>query len=457
MSGVNKTNRREFLKASAAVSAFTIVPRHVLGGTEHTAPSETLNVAGIGVGGQGGGDIRNAGTLGHNVVALCDVDDQRAQGSFKRYPNARRYKDFRELFANEKDLDAVVVATPDHTHAIIGMEAVRRKIHIYLEKPLAHSIYETRQLTEAAQKAGIVTQMGNQGRASNSMRLLKEWLADGAVGEIQKIDLWAPSPLWPQGVHRPTDTPPVPATLDWDLWIGPAPHRPYHPAYAPSAWRGWWDFGSGGLGDMGCHVFDPIFYALDISHVESVEASHSNFIQKIWNRTDVLSDETYPRASIVRYKLKSNQSQKSYKVTWYDGGLMPERPEELEEGLRMGSAWGGGIITGDKAKIMFGSHGAGGVRIIPNTKMRAYNRPPKTLARSVGHFEEFFEACKTGDTAGTGSNWNYGGPLTEAVLLGNVAIRAGKKIEWDPKKMEVTNVPEANAFLRRDYREGWTL
>lgn len=452
-----QTDRRQFLKASAAISAFTIVPRHVLGGTDDPAPSEKLNIAGIGVGGQGAGDIRNAGESGHNVIALCDVDDERAKGSYQRYPNARRYKDYRELFDREKDLDAVMVATPDHTHAVIGMEAIRRKIHLYLEKPLAHSIYETRQLTEAAQKAGIVTQMGNQGRASNSMRMLKEWLADAAVGEIQRIELWAPSPLWLQGIDRPKETPPVPSTLDWDLWLGPAPQRPYHPAYVPSAWRGWWDFGSGGLGDMGCHVFDPIFYALDISHVESVEACHSNFIQKIWDATNVLSDETYPRASIVRYKLKSDRSQKTYKVDWYDGGLIPERPEELEDGLRMGSAWGGGLITGDKGKIMFGSHGADGVRMIPMSKMRAYQRPPETLPRSIGHFEEFFEACKKGDVAGTGSNFAYGGPLTEAVLLGNVAIRARKKIHWDPKQMTVTNVPEANAFLRRDYREGWTL
>jgi predicted dehydrogenase len=453
-----KTDRRQFLKASAAISALiTIVPRHVLGGAGYTAPSEKLNVAGIGAGGQGGGNIRNVDALGHRVVALCDVDDERAKGSYQRYPDARRYKDYRELFDREKDLDAVIVSTPDHTHAVIGMEAIRRKIHLYLEKPLAHSIYETRQLTQAAHKAGIVTQMGNAGHADGTMRSLKEWLADGAVGEIQKIELWAPSPLWPQGINRPKETPPVPSTLAWDLWLGPAPERPYHPAYHPSAWRGWWDFGSGGLGDMGCHVFDPIFYALDISHVETVVASYSNFIQKIWDSQNVLSDETYPQASIVRYMLKSDLSQKTYKVSWYDGGLMPEQPEELEEGLRMGSAWGGGLITGDKAKIMFNSHGAEGLRIIPMSKMRAYKKPPETLPRSIGHFEEFFKACQNGDVSGTGSNFAYGGPLTEAVLLGNVAIRAGKKIQWDPKKMEVTNVPEANAFLRRDYRQGWTL
>jgi predicted dehydrogenase len=454
---IGKTNRRAFAKAATAISAFTIVPRHVLGGPDHTAPSDKLNVAGIGVGGQGGGDIRNATQCGHNVVALCDVDDNRARGSFQRYPDARRYKDYRELFEKETDLDAVVVATPDHTHAPIGMEAIRRKIHLYLEKPLAHSIYETRQLTEAAQKAGIVTQMGNQGRAATSMRLLKEWLADGAVGEIQKIELWAPSPMWPQGVHRPTDTPPVPATLDWNLWLGPAPERPYHPAYCPSAWRGWWDFGTGGLGDMGCHVFDPIFYALDISHVESVYANHSNFIQKMWNVEDVLSPDTYPRASIVRYKLKSEQSGKTYKVNWYDGGLMPERPEELEEGFKMGSDWGGGLVIGDKATIMFGSHGAGGVRIIPTAKMKAYKRPPQTEPRSVGHFQEFFDACVKGDASATGSKFSYGGPMTESVLLGNIAIRTGKKLLWDPQKMEITNVPEANAFLKPTYREGWTL
>jgi predicted dehydrogenase len=451
----SKVNRRQFLGATAgAVSAFTIVPRHVLGGPGKTPPSEKLNIAGIGVGGMGAGDINRF--RDQNVIALCDVDWERAGRSFERFPNARRYKDFRKMLDKEKDIDAVVVATPDHTHAVAAMRAIKMGKHVYVEKPLAHEISEVRMLTEAARKAGVATQMGNQGRASQYMRLLREWIEDGAIGTIRKVETWTPHAVWPQGIDRPTDTPPVPETLDWDLWLGPAPKRPYHPAYAPSKWRGWWDFGTGALGDMGCHIFDPLFYALQLTHPTSVEATCSLFVPGAMNWDKNLNTDSYPRASIVRYKFPARGDYPELEVDWYDGGLMPKRPEELEEGRKMGSTWGGALFIGDKGKIICNSHGAGGARIIPDAKMKAYQRPPEKYPRSIGHAAEWVRACKGGEPAG--SNFEYAGPLSETILLGNIAIRMlGKRIQWDPKAMKITNIPEANQYLQREYRDGWSL
>ncbi len=449
-----KINRREFLGATAAVaSSFTIVPSHVLGGNGNTPPSEKVNIAGIGVGGRGGRVI--AQFKDQNVVALCDVDWERASESFKLFPDAKRYKDFRKML-DEMDtkIDAVMVATPDHTHAVACMKAIKMKKHVFCEKPLAHTIGEIRMLTEEARKQGVATQMGNDGHAIEEMRLLKEWIEDGAIGTVRKVEAWTPHAVWPQGIDRPKDTPAVPDTLDWDLWLGPAPYRPYHPAYVPCAWRGWWDFGTGGLGDMGCHIFDPIFYALDLEYPSSVEASCS-LLREMWNWERKLNPDSYPRASIVYYDFSARGNWPKLEVTWYDGGLMPKRPEELEEGRRMGTQYGGALFIGDKGKILCGSHGAEGERIIPEEKMKEYKRQPKRLPRSIGHYEEWIEACKGGQPAG--SNFDYAGPLSEAVLLGNVALKSGEKLLWDSKAMKVTNVAEANKYLSREYRQGWSL
>jgi predicted dehydrogenase len=445
--------RRDFLeKSAAALTGMVIVPRHVLGGKGRAAPSDKLNIAGIGVGGQGGGDLGQMTT--ENIVALCDVDWERAARTFQKYPGAKRYKDFREMLDKQKDIDAVVVATPDHVHAAAVMDAFRHGKHVYCEKPLTQTLYEARLLTEAARTAGVATQMGNQGHAMESIRLLCEWIWDGAIGEVREVHAWSPHPVWPQGIPRPTDTPPVPDTLAWDLWLGPAPYRPYHPAYLPLLWRGWWDFGTGGLGDMGCHIFDHIVWALKLGPPASVEASYSMFVPEMtWDKPR--NTETYPRASLVTYEFPEREGFPPLTLTWYDGGLMPPRPKELADNLKMGDTYGGALYVGTEGKILTGSHGANGLRILPEERMRNYRRPPQSLPRSIGHHEEWIRACKGGEPAG--SDFDYAGPLTETVLLGNAAIRAGVKLDWDAEAMRFPNHPEADAFIHRQYRTGWTL
>src|SRR5437762_2213462 len=302
-SAETRPSRRVFLSAAAgAVAAFTIVPRHVLGGPGQTAPSDRLNVAGIGAGGMGGGDIATVSRLGANIVALCDVDEERAAGSFTAFPKARRYKDFRAMLDKEaKNIDAVTVGTPDHIHAVAAMAAIRAGKHVYCQKPLTHTLHECRELTKAARAAGVVTSMGNQGHATEGARLTNEWIQAGVIGEVREVHVWSDRAgrLWKQGIGRPTGTPPVPATLDWNLWLGPVRERPYNPAYAPVSWRGWWDFGTGALGDMGCHIIDHPVWALDLgapSAVESRTTLDGSVLEG--NKPNF---ETYPIASIIYY------------------------------------------------------------------------------------------------------------------------------------------------------------
>ncbi|MBN2455079.1 MAG: Gfo/Idh/MocA family oxidoreductase [Sedimentisphaerales bacterium] len=434
-----KISRRDFLGAAAAVAAFTIVPRHVLGGPGYTPPSEKLNIAGIGLGGQGSRDIERVGS--ENIVALCDVDDQFAAGVFNTYPNARKYRDFRKMLEKEKDIDAVVIATPDHTHALIAMTAIRMGKHVYCEKPLAHSIYEVRRLTEAARKHNVVTQMGIQCHADESIRLLCEWIWAGAIGPVREVHLWSNKPISSHAINRPKQTPPVPSTLDWDLWLGPAPERPYHSAYHPFKWRYWWDFGTGRLGDMACHIMDPAFWALKLTSPVTVEAQTTKF-----------NDEVYPDTAVVRYEFAARDKLPPVTVTWYHGGIYPWRPEELEQGRNFPAE--GGLYIGEKGKILI-PHIAG-PRLIPEEKMKSFNRPKPSLSRcDVGHYQQWVLACK--GKSKTLANFDYAGPLTEAVLLGNVAVRAGNILHWDGPNMKVTNVPEANQYLSRQYRQGWTL
>ena len=433
-------SRRQFL-GTATVAAFTIVPRKVLGGPRNIPPSEKLNIAGIGIGGRGEGDLHECGS--ENIVALCDVDDNYAARVFKKYPNAQKYYDFRKMLDKEKSIDAVVIATPDHTHAVVAMAAIKRGKHVYCEKPLAHSINEVRKLTEAAKEAGVSTQLGNQGQASEGTRLVEEFIRDRALGPVREVHSWCNRPISPRGIDRPKDTLPVPETLNWDLWLGPAPQRPYHPCYHPFSWRGWWDFGTGVLGDIGCHQFVSIFRALKLVYPTSVEACSSG-----------VNSETAPLASIVRYDFPAREGMPPVKLTWYDGGLMPARPEELEEGLRFGNA-DDNLFIGDKGKML-------GHRLLPESRSKEYGKPPKVLPRSPGHHREWINACKGGEPAG--SNFDVAGPLTEVVLLGNVALRMGQqlyekglKLYYDGPNMKVTNLPEANKYIHNEYREGWTL
>ena len=452
-------NRRRFLGGAAGVAAFTIIPRHVLGGAGQPAASDKLNIAGIGVGGQGAGDLSNLAS--ENIVALCDVDERQAAGTFSKFPNARRYKDFRVMLDKEqKNIDAVVVATPDHVHAVATMAAIEAGKHVFCEKPLTYSMYEAREVAKAAREAKVATQMGNQGHSSEGIRLICEWIWDGAIGTVREVHAWTTHAVWPQGMERPKDTPPVPATLDWDLWLGPAPYRPYHPSYLPMLWRGWWDFGTGGLGDMGCHNLDPVFWALKLGHPTRVEASCSIYVPYVtWDKP--FNNESYPQASIVRYQFPARGELPPVELTWYDGGLMPRRPPEMAPRLRLGDKLGGVIFVGDKGKLICGSYGSS-PRLIPESRMKEYKRPAQSIPRSVGHYREWVEACKGGKPAG--SNFDYAGPMTEVILLGNVAVRMSLKtlekglcLEYDGPNMKVTNLPEANEYLRRTYRQGWIL
>ncbi|MBN2272111.1 MAG: Gfo/Idh/MocA family oxidoreductase [Sedimentisphaerales bacterium] len=431
-----KITRREFLGAAAGVAAFTIVPRHVLGGAGNTAPSEKLNVACIGIGGMGGADSGQMET--ENVIALCDVDWKHGAETFKKYPKAKQYKDFRQMLDKEKAIEAVTVSTPDNTHAVASMMAIKMGKHVYCQKPLAHDLYEVRQMTEAAREHKVMTQMGTQLHAEGYLRQLVEMIKGGVIGKVRRVDIFSDK-NWGGGT-RPTDTPPVPETLDWDLWLGPAPYRPYHPVYAPGNWRRWWDFGTGTLGDMGCHIIDPAWWALDLKYPTSVEAEPGPF-----------SDETYPTKTIVKWEFPARGDLPAITMRWYDGSNRPPRPKELEEGRDLPGQ--GGLYYGDKGVIL-APHG-GGSRLIPESRMRGFKAPEQLFERGISHWQEWIRACKGGPKSL--SNFDYAGPLTETILLGNVAAKAGAKLEWNGEKFEVTNVKKANNYLKRKYRSGWTL
>ena len=445
--------RRHFASttAMAALSA-TVVPRRLFGAD---APSNKLNIAAIGVGGMGGANLKAC--EGETIVALCDVDSAYAAKTFALYPQAKVYKDYRVMLEQEKGIDAVVIATPDHTHAVITMAVLQAGKHVYCQKPLTHTIREARTITEAARRYKVVTQMGNQGHSYESMRILKEWLDDGAIGKVTEVHAWTDRPVggdpWSDFAQmaQPRDTPPVPETLDWDLWLGPVPYRPYHPEYHPTKWRAWLDFGTGALGDMGCHILDPAFWALELGAPKVVEATSTHY------QPDVAS-QTFPRASIVRYEFPARGKRPPVKLTWYDGRLLPPIPPQLEPGRALPAS--GALLIGDKGVIVHGSHGADGVRLVPEKRMQEYKRPPKKLPRVVGtHEDDWIRACKEGPGGRPPcSPFEYGGALTEMVLLGMLAIRMkDQRLEWDSASLRFTNNDKANELLHIQYREGWRL
>jgi predicted dehydrogenase len=431
------------------------------------APSGKITLGAIGTGGQG---VQNLVALQQfpevRVVAVCDVNREGGgylswnwtQGKETRvagreparrvveeyyaqqkragtYRGCRAYSDFRELLAKE-DVDAVMIATPDHTHAVVTMAALKRGKHVYCEKPLCYSVYEARQVTEAARRAKVATQLGNHGQATEEARLVREFIMDGAIGPVREVQVWSPARFWawPTWEGRPPERPPVPAGLDWDLWLGPAPERPYHPAYCPWTWRNWWDFGTGLLGDLGCHKLSTVFKALELGHPTNVEACSTK-----------LGPEIYPLGVIARYEFPARGSLPPVTLSWYDGGLKPPRPKDLEPGRGMDDV----VYIGERGTLM-------GHRLIPESKMRAYGRPPKKLPRSVGHYKEWVDACLGGPPAG--ANFiDHAGLLTEVCLLGNVALRAGTNLAWNGAEMKLTNDPGANKYLQREYRKGWTL
>src|ERR1019366_4966198 len=468
-SSQNKITRRRFLGGTAfSAATFMILPGSVLGLRGGTSANGKLNLAGIGIGGQGGNDV--GAMAGENIVALCDVDQNYAAPIFKKYPDARKFTAFRRMLGEMKEIDGVVIGTPDHLHAFATMEAVRRGKHVYCEKPLTHSVWEARQVSEAARAAKVATQMGNQGQASEPTRHLCELVWSGIIGPVREAHIWTDRPsqglfneYWPQGVARPKDTPPVPATLDWDLWLGPAPLRPYHPAYLPFIWRGWWDFGTGALGDIGCHAMDPVFRALKLGAPLSVQGASTR-----------VNEETYPLGSIVTYQFPARpaapQANNCHvkgltgtaaggvamppcKLVWYDGGLRPARPEGLPDGKKMG----------DNGRLLIGNNGfiLGNV-VYPASRAKQADRIPKTIPRCADHYQEWITACKGGKVAG--SHFGWAGELAESVLLGNVALRVQLrddltlcKLLWDPVNLKFPNQEDANRFLRNDYRAGWNL
>ncbi|RKX42617.1 MAG: gfo/Idh/MocA family oxidoreductase [Verrucomicrobia bacterium] len=458
MTPIKHPSRRSVLVAGAAIAAVNIAPAAVVSkGTkkktpsEKLPPSERLNLGFVGVGGKGRSNIN--GCSAHNIYALCDVDAVRGAPSFEKYPNAKRFDDWRVLLEKEaKNLDAVVISTPDHTHAVITMAAMQLGLPVYCEKPLTRTISEARTVAEYARKNKIVTQMGNQGHATEGARLTNEWIQSGVLGEIREVHCWTNRPIWPQGIVRPrAET--VPSTMNWDVWLGPAPQASYSSQIAPFKWRGFWDYGAGALGDMAAHIIDHPVWALGLGAPLSVEIE--------FNRKDPASArDTFPVSTIVTYQFAARGDQPPVVLKWFDGeGNLPPRPETLEAERNLP---GNGVIYyGSKHCMMHGSHG-GVPRIFPEAEMQAVARakqfPPKTIPRSSGHYEEWLQAIKTNDYTGAKSSFDYAGPLTETMLLGCVAARVGSgtKLTWDSAAMKTDN-DLANRYIQHEYRKGWTL
>jgi len=468
-------SRRKFIRHAVVTGAgFIIVPRHVLG-RGYIAPSDKLNIAGIGVGGKGTSDLAEfAKSPRVNIVALCDVDDRQAKKSRECFPQAPYYHDFREMLEKEKyTIDACSISTPDHTHAIATLAAMQLGKHVYTQKPLTHNIYEARILTEAAKKYKVVTQMGNQGGSGDGVRKAKEMVDAGMIGKVYEAKAWTNRPVWSQGIPTPTGKFDIPGELKWDLWLGPAQYIDYNPAYLPFNWRGWWAFGTGALGDMACHIMDPVFRILPIDYPESAECSVATIWKEMWN--DTQNTEACPPASIIHLTYPSKKGKQKIKVSWYDGGLLPERPSALLPGEPFGNWDGGVLLIGTKGKLLLDCYGEN-PRLLPTRLMQEVNMPKEKIKRvPEGHYLQWVNACIAGyGNAKTSSPFEFAGPFTESILMGNLAIRSWqmknpnlkgwvdkylgrKKLLWDAQNMKVTNFDEANQFVKREYRDGWKL
>jgi predicted dehydrogenase len=468
----NNKTRRDFLKTSSlAAAGFFIVPRHVLG-RGFIAPSDKLNIAGIGTGGKGASDLAEfAKSPNVNIVALCDVDDRMSKLSREHFPKAAYYKDFREMLAKEKNrIDAVSVSTPDHTHAVAALAAMQMGKHVYVQKPLTHTIQEARILTEAAKQYRVVTQMGNQGASGDGVRQMQEWYNAGVIGYAHTIYVWTNRPVWPQGFGKPKKLATIPKELDWDLWLGPAKWEEYKDGYVPFNWRGYWSFGTGALGDMGCHLIDPAFKTVGLGYPTEVECSVAAIYEQMW--TAAYYPDSCPPASTVILKFPDKKKKGGVELHWMDGGIRPERPDELGPNDVMGDEDGSGgvIIEGTKGKIMCGTYGSNPRLLFASGKKEV--TVAKTIERvPEGHYLQWINAC----IAGYGKNklsssFDYAGPLTESILMGNLAIRSWmikstdgknfigrKKLMWDAVNMKITNFDEANQFVSKEYRSGWEL
>ena len=461
-------SRRGFAPAAGgALAAFAIAPRYVLGQGQ-TPPSDKLNIAGVGVGAMGGTFLESCES--ENIVALADVDFDFAAKTFARYPKANTYRDFRRMLDTEKGIDAVVIGTPDHTHAVVARAAIERGKHVYCAKPMTRTVYECRQVARAAREAKAATQMSTQSCASESACAVEELIQSGAIGAVREVHVWTDRPVWPQSLLRPADAPPVPSTLDWDLWLGPAPARPFHPLYHPFNWRGWHDFGTGALGDMALHTFHVVFRALKLGLPTSVGGSATvtcvpaapGQADPSWSRIRKAGfPETFPHSSIVTWDFPARGDLPPVRLHWYDGGLKPPRPVDMPAGQSLQAE--GSYYVGDKGVLLIPSTGGGTWRagagpvsgLLPAAKFRDYAAPPKTVARTVGHYQEWIRAAKGGPPANC--QFDFASLIAETALLGAIAQRTGKYLLWDAANMRFTNDDEANRHVTPAYRAGWAL
>jgi predicted dehydrogenase len=450
----NQITRRQLFKYSALAAGALAVPRFNIA----RSAQRPINVGCIAVGGRGGAVMDEVTKAGGNIAALCDVDARHLANAARKHPQARTYADYRQMLEKEAGrIDAVTVGTPDHHHYLASMLAINLGKHVYCEKPLTHSIWESRELAAATRRAKVATQMGTQGHANEPIRLLTEWLAADAIGAVKEVHLWTDRPAgwWPQGIDRPTEQASAPGHLDWDLWLGPAPIRPYHPAYAHFKWRGWWDFGTGALGDIGCHSFDLPWTALKLTAPTAVEAT--SFANK---------PECGPLWSDITYEFPASGDRPALKLHWHDGRNRKTAADDpayewVQTIKKLAELPGdapypenGQLYIGEKGKLYIGG---GGPRLVPESAMQDFARPEKTIPRnSLGHQGEWLACIRSGELAGCNFG-EYSGPLCEAVLLGNLAVRLGKRIEWDSAKLKAPNAPEADPLIRRAYRDGWRV
>lgn len=437
----SNVTRRDFLRTSAATAAGALIGRTALGAEKS---AKKVRYAMVGVGGRGGAHLGWAG--GEGIVALCDVDAGAVARAAKRYPNAKKYKDYRKMFEDADDFDAVVVATPDHNHFPAVMRALKAGKHVYCEKPLTWSIWEAQQLAIEAAKQKVATQMGNQGNAGQGWRILYEYVHGGAIGDVKEIHTWTNRPIWPQGMARPKGEDPIPESLYWDGWIGPAPMRPFKKGvYHGFKWRGFYDFGAGALGDMACHTMNALFQVMTPGYPTTVELlEHTG-----------ANEETFPKSEVIKWVFPKTDKRPGFESYWYDGGKKPERPEELEEKLRIPKT--GTMFVGTKGTILCSGDNNQSPRLIPETKRKEYGRPKKLLERSPGYWQELVIAAR-GEKPWDypKSNFQYAGPMTAVILMGVVAERVGKKkLEFDAKTLKFTNSEKANELLRRTARKGW--
>ena len=478
------TSRREFIKSTLLASSVFIVPRHVLGGIGFTAPSDQLVLAAIGAGGKGISDIKNASVGGREkIVALCDVDfSGSAKESLKNFPDAKQYVDYRVMLDQQKDIDAVTISTPDHVHAPAASFAMQRGKHVYVQKPMTHNIREARLLTEMARKNKVVSQMGNQGASNPLLTVVQKWVDSGKLGKISKVQIWTNRPVWPQGfAMQEPDESKKPEALNWDLWLGPAEVRPYIPNLHPFSWRGWWDFGTGALGDMGCHLVDIPFRTLNLKYPLDAECSVGSVYTKMW--TPDYHPEGCPASSFVTLHFAATDKTKSaIEVTWSDGGIRPSHPELIPADHDIGGPNGsnGVLIIGEKGIISTNVNDGSPLmpKLYLNNGTRDFAENAEASEESeYGHHRKWVEACKAGfnskEHKALTSSFDYAGPMTETVLMGNLAIRSymlrretegggveyfgRKKLLWDGANMKITNLEEANQFVTRTYRRGWEV